>query len=95
MQGITVKNVTWSKDRVDLKNIRRQAFVLEQKVDQNLEWDGKDESAEHYLAYIDGQTVGCARLLDHKKIGRMAALKAYRGKGVGNEVTDHIKRHAS
>ncbi len=95
MQGITVKNVTWSKDRVDLKSIRRDVFVLEQGVDQDLEWDGKDEEAEHYLAYIDGEAVGCARLLDHKKIGRMAVLKLYRGKGIGKEILDHIKRHAS
>ena len=67
MQDIKVKNTTWAKDHTDLKSLRQNIFVLEQGVDQDLEWDGKDEAAEHYLAYIEGKVVGCARLLEDKK----------------------------
>jgi predicted GNAT family N-acyltransferase len=94
MNHIKVKSAVWDKDRVSLKEIRRQVFVEEQGVDERLEWDNKDADNEHFIAYIDNEAVGCARLVDHKKIGRMSVLRAYRGKGVGNEILDHIKRKA-
>jgi len=95
MTRIKVTSTTWDKDRVSLKEIRNQVFIQEQGVDERLEWDKEDAKCEHFVAYIDNEAVGCARLVDNKKIGRMAVLKAYRGKGVGKEMLDHIKRHAS
>lgn len=95
MTRIKVVNTNWEKDRVSLREIREAVFIHEQGVSADLEWDRLDDSAEHFLAYIDGEAVGCARLLENKKIGRMAVLPAYRHHGVGREILDHIKRHAS
>ena len=33
----------------EIKEIRREVFVIEQKVPENLEWDGLDSTAEHVL----------------------------------------------
>lgn len=95
MSNITVRTTHWHQDRAELADIRRQVFVEEQCVDEQLEWDNQDENAEHFIAYRDGIAIGCARLIDHKKIGRMAVLQSERSNGIGTKILDHIKRHAS
>lgn len=95
MTQIKVKSTSWDQDRVFLREIRSKVFIQEQGVEERLEWDSKDSSCEHFIAYIGSEAVGCARLVDNKKIGRMAVLKPYRQKGIGREIIDHIKRHAS
>ncbi|MBI3061390.1 MAG: GNAT family N-acetyltransferase [Deltaproteobacteria bacterium] len=47
---------------------------------------GRARTARHFLATVRGRAVGTARLVvknGRAKIGRMAVLKSYRGKGVG------------
>jgi len=95
MHDIKVIGASWKKERGALRQIREQVFILEQGVPQNLEWDGLDEEAEHFIAYAGGEAVGCARLIQHKKIGRMAVLKAHRNQDIGRKIIDHIKRYAS
>jgi len=95
MHNIKVIGASWKKEREALKQIREQVFILEQGVPQNLEWDELDEAAEHFIAYAGNEVVGCARLIDHKNIGRMAVLKAYRNQDIGRKIIDHIKRYAS
>ena len=95
MTRIKVSSTTWDKDRVSLKEIRNTVFIEEQGVDERLEWDNEDSKCEHFVAYVDDEAVGCARLVSNKKIGRMAVLKPYRGQGVGKEILDHVKRHSS
>ena len=75
MTGSRVTNVAWKNERVALREIREQVFVVEQDVPVELEWDGLDEKAEHFLAYHEGEVAGCARLLNGNKIGRMAVLR--------------------
>ena len=50
------------------------------------EWDPTDQDAIHLLAKRDGEPVGCARVLDLTKIGRMAVLKDVRHKNVGSKL---------
>jgi predicted GNAT family N-acyltransferase len=76
--------VRWREAESVLADIRRRVFVEEQGVPPALEWDGRDESARHVLALTGrGEPVGCARLLPHGHIGRMAVLPAFRRRGVG------------
>lgn len=63
--------------------IRQRVFIEEQHVPVDLEWDETDEAAIHLLASLDGQAVGCARVMPEGYIGRMAVLPAWRGKGIG------------
>ncbi len=68
--------------------VRRTVFVVEQGVGLPLEFDGKDQAAEHLLARTaDGRTVGTLRLRrigDRTgKIERVAVLKEARGLGAG------------
>ena len=75
---------TW-KDQADvLCQIRRTVFIEEQKVPEELEWDGLDEGCQHLLALDNNnKAIGTGRLCEHGHIGRMAVIKDWRGKGVG------------
>lgn len=79
-----VQIVQWS-DQIDvLRTIRETVFIQEQHVPVELEWDEFDEISWHALAYnAANQPVGTARLLPDGRIGRMAVLKEWRGKGFG------------
>lgn len=61
-------------------------FVHEQGVPPEIEWDGRDASAEHVIAERDGHAIACGRLMPDGKIGRMAVLPEARGTGVGSRV---------
>lgn len=63
--------------------IRKVVFIDEQQVPLNEEWDGRDPTCVHFVAYVGGQPVGTARLLPDGHIGRVAVLAAQRGKGIG------------
>jgi predicted GNAT family N-acyltransferase len=79
-----IRRADWEHDRARLQAIRRQVFVHEQGVPEDLEWDGSDTGAVHLLAEDrHGTAIGTARLLPSGQIGRMAVLRAHRRRGVG------------
>ena len=82
----TVREVSWATARDALQSIRTQVFIEEQQIDPADEWDPADQDAIHLLAERDGEPVGCARILDLTKIGRMAVLKEVRHKNVGSKL---------
>jgi predicted GNAT family N-acyltransferase len=80
-----VRAARWPEDAPALRAIRARVFVIEQGVPEHLEWDGRDESAIHLLAETgNGVAIGTARLLADGRLGRMAVLPEYRGRGVGS-----------
>jgi predicted GNAT family N-acyltransferase len=82
-----VREVGWHTHQAELHAIRRAVFVDEQRVPEELEWDDADADCRHVLAYSPkGTAIGTGRLLSDGHIGRMAVLKAWRGKGVGSAI---------
>ena len=82
--SFAVRPVNWHASRNKLHAVRRAVFIEEQKVPEDLEWDEADEHAYHVLATSDdGNPIGTGRLKQGCQIGRMAVLKAWRGRGVG------------
>lgn len=70
-------------------SIRTEVFVKEQNVPHELEYDGKDETARHYLLYIDDKAVATARwrITENSiKFERFAVLAEYRNMGLGGEM---------
>ncbi len=66
--------------------LRRTVFIDEQGVSEVDEVDGRDSTALHLLATLNGQAVGTARLMiggDTGKIGRVCVLRDHRGSGLG------------
>jgi predicted GNAT family N-acyltransferase len=92
MNKTTLKLVKYTDNFSEIKAIRTQVFQIEQGVDPEIEFDGKDETAEHLLAYLDNQPVGTARIryLSPKtaKIERLAVLSTARGLGIGKELME-------
>ena len=83
----TVRSADWAADEAAIHAVRQQVFVIEQDVPPALEWDGLDNVCRHAVAEdVSGNVVGTGRLhIDPSgaKIGRMAVLRAHRGKGIG------------
>jgi predicted GNAT family N-acyltransferase len=85
--NLKIEIVKWIDGHTQLKNIREKVFIQEQKVTPQLEWDGLDEKAIHFLVFNDKVAIACARAIlikDHMQLGRMAVLKEYRGQGIGS-----------
>ncbi len=84
IHSFTISQLEWRQGETSLRLIRETVFMHEQKVAEELEWDGEDEGAIHLLASDDeGKPIGCARILHDGHIGRMAVLQPWRGRGVG------------
>lgn len=87
---IEIRRADWNRDREVLAEIRRRVFIEEQGVSQDLEWDGNDEAATHWLALLNDHPVGTARMLHDSHIGRMAVLVRGRKQGVGTALLQSI-----
>ena len=81
-----IRIANWTEEKQQLSDIRRQVFIVEQEVPEELEWDEFDETATHLIALIDGEVIGTARLKIDGQIGRMAVLKPYRHRGIGSRL---------
>lgn len=80
-----VRQAIWPTDEPGIRHVREIVFVQEQAVPADLEWDGEDEHCIHALAEgITGEAIGTGRLATDGKIGRMAVLAPWRGRGVGD-----------
>lgn len=65
--------------------LRREVFIVEQNVPEDVERDAYDATATHVVALLDGNVVGVLRILflpEHVKIGRVAVARSARGKGI-------------
>ncbi|MFE0698522.1 GNAT family N-acetyltransferase [Streptomyces sp. NPDC058872] len=100
-----VREAVGDADREDCFAVRREVFVIEQGVPQELEYDPYDATAVHVLAVrTDGLPLGTGRLLygadavgktgadaSVGSLGRLAVTKAARGLGVGAAVVRAIE----
>jgi predicted GNAT family N-acyltransferase len=71
--------------------LRRQVFVVEQGVPEELEVDEDDKVATHLAALSDGLVIGTLRIVLHEctaKVGRVAVLASSRKKGIGRELME-------
>ncbi|HUX48892.1 MAG TPA: GNAT family N-acetyltransferase [Dehalococcoidia bacterium] len=70
--------------------VRRQVFVREQNISEDLVFDGHDREALHMVVKDGERVIGSARvqcLTDNQaKLERMAILERYRRKGIGKEM---------
>jgi len=78
--------------------LRREVFVIEQGVPEELEVDVNDKVAAHLAALSDGHVIGTLRIVRHErtaKIGRMAVSAHSREKGIGRELMEFAAAAAS
>ena len=81
--------------------IRRKVFVEGQAVPAQIEFDGLDEDAKHFLAFGEVEELGAAlgtarlRIVDGTaKAERIAVLEHARGSGIGRALVEAIESHA-
>ncbi|MCF6367022.1 MAG: GNAT family N-acetyltransferase [Bacteroidales bacterium] len=87
MEIKVIKFTSENKEQLEKAfQIRTKVFVEEQNVDKDLEYDGLDKNAIHYLVYYNKKAVGTARRRITKeghKLERFAVYKEYREKKIG------------
>jgi predicted GNAT family N-acyltransferase len=82
--GLTIRVADWEGDQAGLRAVRTRVFVAEQSVSEEEEWDGLDPECRHVVAEAAAEgIVGTGRLHPSGKVGRMAVLPHWRGRGVG------------
>lgn len=82
-----VEVASWQADEAHLRCVREQVFLVEQQVPEHEEWDALDAPSVHALARAhDGTPIGTGRLTPERMIGRMAVLRDWRGRGVGDAI---------
>jgi predicted GNAT family N-acyltransferase len=83
--GWYVEPIDYATGVADLRAVREIVFVQEQNVPVEEEWDALDPQCVHVIARAaDGTPIGTGRLTPEHKIGRMAVLKDWRGRGIGD-----------
>ncbi len=95
MPNLIIRPAQIPKELPQVYKIRYLVFQIEQGVDPTLEFDGKDEYANHLIAFLDEKAVGTARIrfLEDQtaKVERVAVLPEVRGQGIGRKLMDYIE----
>ncbi len=90
--NLVIKTAELPQELPAIESIRQAVFQAEQGVEPELDFDGKDETSEQIIAYLDDKAVGTARiryLSDRTaKIERLAVLPIVRGLGIGKQIME-------
>ena len=83
--AFSVGPIDYASGLAELRAVRETVFVHEQRVPLEDEWDALDPLCCHVIARDAlGRPIGTGRLTPERKIGRMAVLREWRGRGVGD-----------
>ncbi|HSD73209.1 MAG TPA: GNAT family N-acetyltransferase [Steroidobacteraceae bacterium] len=75
--------------------MRRAVFIVEQGIAEADEWDSADVQCVHALVLTAKRdAVGTGRLEATGKIGRLAVLAEFRGRGLGGELLEWLVAEA-
>ncbi len=90
MDNLIYKLVTSDRELQGALDVRRQVFVEEQGISEDLEYDGHDSDALHVVVKDGERVVATARVQfptsSQAKIERMAVLKSFRRRGIGRRI---------
>ncbi|MFE8071615.1 GNAT family N-acetyltransferase [Marinobacteraceae bacterium S3BR75-40.1] len=97
---LSIESYDWDEAPEAVRAIRQAVFIDEQRVPPELEWDATDEVSRHFLVRDEKHApLATARLYPtgtgDGAIGRMAVVKAARGRGVGRALLRHIMQKAA
>lgn len=94
--AITHRWIPPGGDLTDAAWIRRKVFIEEQQVPEEEEWDALDARCHHLILYADGNPAATGRIVPGEPVllGRIAVLKAYRGRGLGAEIVNRMAAKA-
>ena len=90
MNTINIKIVNYHDFIKEIKEIRKDVFIEEQNVPEDVEIDGLDSEAKHVLVFDAGIGIGTGRMLPDGHIGRVAVYRQCRGKGIGKIIMEKL-----
>ena len=94
MFKLSYKLVAGDRELEGAFEIRRQVFVEEQGISEDLVFDGHDEEALHMVVKDGERVIGTARVLfladNQAKLERMAVLRPFRHKGIGKGIVSFL-----
>lgn len=94
MGQLSYKLVTSDRELKEAFDVRKEVFVEEQGISEDLELDGYDSEALHMVVKDGERVIGTARVLflaaNEAKIERMAILEPFRCKGVGRRIISFL-----
>jgi predicted GNAT family N-acyltransferase len=92
---VKISLASWDECKEQACALRRQVFVLEQNVPEEMISDAHDAHSMHALVLdVSGTALATGRLLPDGRIGRMAVLAEARGMGVGGHLLQHLMQFA-
>ncbi|MFD7826255.1 GNAT family N-acetyltransferase [Kitasatospora sp. NPDC059803] len=100
-----IRTAAGAADLTLVRDVRREVFIVEQHVPEELEYDEYDATSVHLLAVAaDGTALGTARLIFGEQalkltggvegrvlLGRLAVVSAARGTGLGAQLVRAIE----
>lgn len=93
--GMEIRKVTSQKERDDAIYVRMIVFVKEQHVPEDEELDQYDETAIHFVGYVQDEPVAASRLRyvdEYGKLERICVRKEFRGKHFGKMLMEEMER---
>ncbi len=88
-----IKWIKGSEEFNDACEVRINVFVLEQSIDENLEFDEYDSIALHLVIYNNRTPVATGRIFEHSgkfTIGRICVVKEYRNMHLGSLLMEKL-----
>ena len=96
MGKLSYKLVASDRELKAAFEVRRQVFVEEQGISEDIELDDYDREALHMVVKDGEKVIGTARVLflaaNQAKLERMAILKPFRRKGIGGRIIAFLNK---
>ena len=76
----------------EIRNLRKEVFVIEQNVPPHLEWEDDESIYKHCCLYLNNKLIAYARVDINKEIahiGRVVVAKEYRKQGYGKKIMQY------
>jgi predicted GNAT family N-acyltransferase len=94
MGKLNYKLVESGKELAEAFKVRKEVFVEEQGISEDIELDSNDSEALHIVVKDGERVIGTARVLfpaqGVAKIERMAILRPFRRKGIGSRIISFL-----
>lgn len=90
-----IKIVQNNQELQDAFSVRKQVFIHEQHVPEEIEIDEHDQTAIHFVGYKQDLPIAASRLRfvsEYGKLERICVLKEERGKGYGKDIIQAMEQ---
>lgn len=91
---MNIKIAKTIEEKKQAYDVRTSVFVKEQQVPPEEELDEFDETAIHFVGFMDEQPIAASRLRfveEYGKLERICILKEYRGKSFGRAMMEAME----